>query len=463
MFTVHRAVATPAQKVTLADAGLKERQHLQEWVLAHPSVLGEGVMVVTSEFGSWEGSGGQKASDRLDVLGLDAEGRPVVVELKRDIAPDTVDMQALKYAALVSRFTLDDLVAAHAQFLTARGTSCSREEAQKRLEAHALLSEDLLQHPRLILMASDFPRTVTATVVFLHQQLGLDVRLVTFAAYRTASGETVVSASQLYPPPEVAEFVLSPSVAEKQASKSQAASQQREVSAVRRLLTTGVLPAGTRLVYKSPVDGDINDAVGQWLELDDRRRWATWRPDLSASRPLVWDFDGESYSPSGLAQLILREGAGKQTSVQGPAYWADEGGTSLLNHAATTAGDAQVFADSIESAAPDAQPELRRLYEWAMSIADEGWADPVTTIGAGRWALNLRLPGRDVAAVTLWHDKIGSLTLYRTVLERAAPDVLASLEAGGRTLSRTAPRPVPDELLAGLRDAYREAAASSTA
>ncbi len=311
-------------------------------------------------------------------------------------------------------------------------------------------------------MASDFPRTVTATVVFLHQQLGLDVRLVTFAAYRTASGETVVSASQLYPPPEVAEFVLSPSVAGKQASKSQAASQQREVSAVRRLLASGVLPVGTRLAYKSPVGGDINDAVVEWLARDDRRRYATWRPDLSASRPLVWDFDGESYSPSGLAQLVLRDGAGKQQSVQGPAYWADEGGTSLLDHAATTAGDAQVFADSIESAAADAQPELRRLYEWAMSIADEGWADPLTTIGADRWALNLRLPGQDVAAATLWHEKVGSLTVYRTVLERAAPEALGRLEAGGRTLSRTAPRPVPDELLAGLRDAYREAAASST-
>lgn len=76
VFTVHGVVATPAQKVTLADSGLKERQHLQEWVLTHPSVLGGGVMVVTSEFSSWESSGGQKVSDRLDVLGLDAEGRP---------------------------------------------------------------------------------------------------------------------------------------------------------------------------------------------------------------------------------------------------------------------------------------------------------------------------------------------------------------------------------------------------
>lgn len=113
---------------------------------------------MTSEFGSWKGTGGQKASDRLDVLGLDSDGRPVVVELKRDLAPDTVDMQALKYAALVSRFTIDDLVRVHGQFLVSRGTACSHEEARRRLDAHALLSEELLQQPRVILMASECAR-----------------------------------------------------------------------------------------------------------------------------------------------------------------------------------------------------------------------------------------------------------------------------------------------------------------
>lgn len=463
VFTVHGAVATPAVKVTLAEAGLRERQHLQEWVLAHPSVLGDDVRVVSSEFGAWEGTGGHKAWDRLDVLGLDRDGRPVVVELKRDVAPDTVDMQALKYAALVSRFTVEDLVRLHAQFLTSRGTPCSHEEARRLLDDHALLSDELLQQPRLVLMASDFPRTVTATVVFLHQQLGLDVRLVSFAAYKTAGGETLVTASQLYPPPEVGEFVLTPAVAEKQASRSQAASQQREVSAVRRLLASGVLPVGARFSYKSPVGGEINEAVLVWLEGDERRGWATWRPDVSATRPLVWDADGQSHSPSGLAQHILRQGAGKETSVQGPAYWVDDSGTSLLAHANTSAGEAQVFADSIDSAMPEAQSELRRLYDWAMALADEGLAEPVTTIGAGRWALNLRLPGEDVAAVTIWHDKVGSLTAYRSVLERRAPEALVALDTAAPGIvgnGKSLPSPVPEEILDLLAHAYREAEAT---
>ncbi|WP_328949275.1 hypothetical protein OG778_14505 [Streptomyces sp. NBC_00184] len=49
------------------------------------------------------------ARDRLDVLGLDATGRLVVVELKRGTADRDVHLQAITYAALVSRFDLGTL------------------------------------------------------------------------------------------------------------------------------------------------------------------------------------------------------------------------------------------------------------------------------------------------------------------------------------------------------------------
>jgi hypothetical protein len=95
VFTVSGSAATVAQPISLADAGLTERGHLQEWVLVHPEMLGPDVKVVAFEFGRWTATSGALARDRLDVLGLDRDGRLVVVELKRDQAPDTVDMQAL--------------------------------------------------------------------------------------------------------------------------------------------------------------------------------------------------------------------------------------------------------------------------------------------------------------------------------------------------------------------------------
>lgn len=200
VFTVKGSIATPAVPISLVDAGLKERTHLQEWVLAHPHVLGPDVKVVTFEFGRWTASSGGVERDRLDVLGLDRAGRLVVVELKRDRAPDTVEMQALKYAALASRFTRDDLAEVHAQYLSRRtGAEISGDAALMELEEWAPLDEQTLRLPRVVLVASEFPPTVTATVVFLHQQLNLDIRLLAFQAYRTDAG-VIVTVSQHYPP-----------------------------------------------------------------------------------------------------------------------------------------------------------------------------------------------------------------------------------------------------------------------
>jgi RecB family endonuclease NucS len=87
---------------------LRERSDLQEWVVAHPEIIGDGVLVVTFEFDHWQAFSGARERDRLDVLGLGADGQLVVAELKRDRAPDTVEMQAIKRGLGVGLTALSD-------------------------------------------------------------------------------------------------------------------------------------------------------------------------------------------------------------------------------------------------------------------------------------------------------------------------------------------------------------------
>ena len=175
LFRVEGGKAFAATPISLADAGLKEREDLQEWIIAHPDILGDHVLVVSFEFDRWLTSSGQSAADRLDVLAIDSTGHLLVVELKRDKAPDTVEMQALKYAAMASRFTPEILASQHARYLTQRGHPTSESEALELLAAHVSeLSIENLREPRLLLMARDFPPTVTATCVWLAER-GLHV------------------------------------------------------------------------------------------------------------------------------------------------------------------------------------------------------------------------------------------------------------------------------------------------
>ena len=119
LFTVAGDKAEPIVSTSLTVHGLAERAHLQEWVITHPEVLGENLLVLTSEYDRWSSSDGVTAKDRLDVLALEPSGRLVVVELKRDEDRD-VHLQAITYAALVSRFTPETLAQAHAEFRSRR-------------------------------------------------------------------------------------------------------------------------------------------------------------------------------------------------------------------------------------------------------------------------------------------------------------------------------------------------------
>ncbi len=179
MFTIRSGEAESAEPISLADVGLRERSHLQEWVRKNPEILGEDVLIVTFEFDRFQSRGG-RAADRLDLLGLDPDGRLVVAELKRGPAPDSVDMQAIKYAAFVSKFTPETLAEAHAAYASAtEGEDVAATDALARLKSHVdgELDPDTLRKPRVVLMAERFSPRVTASAVWL-TDMGLDVTLI---------------------------------------------------------------------------------------------------------------------------------------------------------------------------------------------------------------------------------------------------------------------------------------------
>lgn len=91
--------------------GLRERDDLQRLLRDRIDILGEGLLVVAEEFGDWE-----DARRRVDLLALDRDGHLVVIELKRTESGGHMDLQALRYAAMVSAMTFDDVVAAYERF-----------------------------------------------------------------------------------------------------------------------------------------------------------------------------------------------------------------------------------------------------------------------------------------------------------------------------------------------------------
>jgi alkylated DNA nucleotide flippase Atl1/glutathione S-transferase len=338
LFTVRGAQATPLTPVNLRDAGLQERAHLQEWGVGDPQNRGVGLHGGTTAYDRWTGSGGAKARERLDILGLDSAGRLVVVELKRDDAPTDTHLQAITYAALVSRFTLETLADAHAAWLTHRGTPTDSDDARTRLLEHAdELDPDLLRRPRIVLLAGSFPRQVTHTAVWL-SEMGLDIELIEVTAWR--HGDSVLAGfNRRWPTPELEEFTLSPARAIAEQVTQKVEQRTRAANAVRRLVDAGTLPDGAELRL-TPQHGSTASqrvAIEAWVAEDPDRGRATWRNDASA--PLTWAVDGSHWLPTTLARRILLEGADTTVeSLRGTAWWSDEQGRSLAEIADSVPG-----------------------------------------------------------------------------------------------------------------------------
>jgi hypothetical protein len=343
LFTVAGSVAMPAQMISLEEAGLEQRADLQEWVLSNPAILGPAVKVVTFEFDGVPTAAGGRARDRVSVLGLGADGRLVVAELKSSRSADT-EVSAIKYAAAVSRMLPESLADHFARFQSRRQTPISPEEALAELQAHAPdLSPESLRRPRIVLLARDFSAVVSASVVWL-SEMGLDISLVQISAFRSyiygqsgSSNVPMISVSQLYPVREVEDFTISP---ERQQAKEAAEAKRRvqDAALVRRLISTESVADGTifTLSPRTDLNFDMRSQLEEWLDMDPARRTAHWQNNLTA--PLVWDVDKAAYTPAGLVRHIVEQATGVGGNYVGTQWWRDPTGWNMAELAGPLGG-----------------------------------------------------------------------------------------------------------------------------
>jgi len=124
---------------------------------------------------------------------------------------------------------------------------------------------------------------------------------------------------------------------------------------------------------------------------------------------------------------------------------------------------AERFLAAIETAPERFQPQLQRLADWALALERHGYVRLQTYQGSIHRTLLPRLLTENVGLVTTYHgDTRGpSLSLFRSVFERRAPQSIGRVEAliqparvgNGNTLYD-----VTDKLLDVLTSAYQEAA-----
>ena len=190
------------KETSFREQGLKERQDLQRLLQDQIQVVDPDVMVLAEEFGRWDNS-----KRRIDLLGLDRDARLVVIELKRTEDGGHMELQALRYAAMVSRMTFEQAVEVYARHLTAKGKETDAEKDILGFLGWEEANEERFgQDVRIVLVSGDFSKELTTSVLWLNER-ELDVRCVRMKPY-VNDGRVLVDVQQVIPLPESGEYVV---------------------------------------------------------------------------------------------------------------------------------------------------------------------------------------------------------------------------------------------------------------
>ncbi|MFF4526555.1 AIPR family protein [Streptomyces bluensis] len=116
----------------------------------------------------------------------------------------------------------------------------------------------------------------------------------------------------------------------------------RSTNAVSLIVKSERIPVGTTLEFR-PVTRPDRQGLSAWLAEHPDRARATW--GASASKPLIWAYDGAAYAPSTLVRKMRKEAMGNNQQVQGTLYWHIPGEGSLVDLAAELRAEDELDAE----------------------------------------------------------------------------------------------------------------------
>ncbi|MCP3660393.1 MAG: DUF4268 domain-containing protein [Bacteroidetes bacterium] len=191
------------KKVTFKSLGLKERKDLQEWIAKTPNILGEELLIIQKEFDGFDGT-----SERLDLLALDKTGNLVIIENKLDSSGKDVIWQALKYASYCSSLTGQNIKDIFREYLNNQGNKENIEDVLIDFfgteDYDKKLNSGLNQ--RIIMIAGEFRKEVTSTVVWLLNH-GLRVQCFRTSAYHHRD-QMFFTFEQILPVKEIEDYII---------------------------------------------------------------------------------------------------------------------------------------------------------------------------------------------------------------------------------------------------------------
>ncbi|GAB5514326.1 hypothetical protein [Rhodopirellula baltica] len=182
---------------TFQQLGIQERQDLQRLLRDQIEILSPDLLVISEEFGSFDGS-----SRRIDLLAIDRLGSVVVIELKRTEDGGHMELQAVRYAAMVSNLRFEEAVEIFGEYLSKRKIDCDPHETITEWLNVGI--DDFNLSTKIVLVSAEFSKELTSAVLWLNEQ-SVQISCVRIKPY-TRESAVFLDIQQIVPLPEAEDY-----------------------------------------------------------------------------------------------------------------------------------------------------------------------------------------------------------------------------------------------------------------
>lgn len=317
LFQVTEAGIQRVAEVSFAAEGVLERSDIQQWIRKTPGVFGESLLIISEEFGDWEDS-----RRRIDLVALDEDANLVVIELKRTEDGGHMDLQSVRYAAMISAMRFEDVVNAFEEYL-GKYEPEQKDQARARILQFLGTGEEeeteISNAPRIMLLSDDFSREITTTVLWLIDQ-GLRIRCLQMVPYKVG-GQLLIDLRQVIPLAQAGDYQVR--LHQKGEVTRQAAARSRRELTLKALARHGIVREGTEIeiVPEGRPEGSANM---------DANLFRARVGDLSRQKSILWLDDGNGYSLTNLTVKLCQEHGVRWVGTKTALNWRIVGHTENI-------------------------------------------------------------------------------------------------------------------------------------
>jgi len=299
------------EETSFESAGLREREDLQRLLKAQIEIVCPDMLVISEGFREWEDS-----RRELDLLAVDKEANLVVIELKRTEDAGYAELQAIRYAAMVSAMTFGRAVEVYEDYIHRNGND--RNAASGMLEFLNWEEPDeerFAQDVRIVLVSADFSKELTTSVMWLNER-NLDIRCVRMRPYRDGS-RVLVDVQQVIPLPEAQDYIVR--IREKAVRERQDRVEQGSRQALRKAFWQTLLE---RSSGKSSLFANVSASQDSWIAAGSGIggvHYIYYIRQHSASAQLV--LEGEKNVNKARFDWLLNQRSQLEKSINGQLDW----------------------------------------------------------------------------------------------------------------------------------------------